>query len=55
MAILVAGGLIALAIATASRLPAASVSASVLTAGEPYIGSPSAPVTLAYWFDFQCP
>jgi protein-disulfide isomerase len=23
--------------------------------GEPFIGKPNAPVTLAYWLDFQCP
>jgi protein-disulfide isomerase len=29
--------------------------ARVATAGEPFIGSPDAPVTMAYWFDYQCP
>ncbi|MCL5006907.1 MAG: thioredoxin domain-containing protein [Patescibacteria group bacterium] len=28
---------------------------SVKTAGEPFIGSPSAPVTIAEWSDYQCP
>lgn len=28
---------------------------NVDTNNEPYIGNPNAPVTLAYWFDFQCP
>lgn len=23
--------------------------------GEPYIGDPDAPITMAYWLDFQCP
>ena len=23
--------------------------------GEPFIGQPNAPVTIAYWFDYQCP
>ncbi|KND51463.1 MAG: thiol:disulfide interchange protein [Parcubacteria bacterium C7867-001] len=23
--------------------------------GDPYIGSPDAPVVMAYWFDYQCP
>lgn len=23
--------------------------------GEPFIGNPNAPVTMAYWFDYQCP
>lgn len=27
----------------------------VKIAGNPFIGNPNAPVTLAYWFDFQCP
>lgn len=27
----------------------------VQTDGDPYIGSPDAPVTMAYWFDYQCP
>lgn len=29
--------------------------AKVKTAGEPYVGSPNAPVTVAYWSDYQCP
>jgi protein-disulfide isomerase len=28
---------------------------NVHTAGEPFIGSATAPVTIAYWFDYQCP
>jgi len=27
----------------------------VKTAGEPFIGNPNAPVTIAYWSDYQCP
>ena len=27
----------------------------VKTAGDPYYGNPNAPVTIAYWFDYQCP
>ena len=27
----------------------------VKTDGEPFIGSVTAPVTIAYWFDYQCP
>lgn len=27
----------------------------VKTVGEPFIGSPNAPVTMAYWYDYQCP
>lgn len=29
--------------------------AKVKTDGEPFVGSPNAPVTMAYWFDYQCP
>lgn len=29
--------------------------AKVKTAGEPFIGNTNAPVTMAYWFDYQCP
>ncbi len=29
--------------------------AKVKTQGEPFVGSPNAPVTMAYWFDYQCP
>jgi len=28
---------------------------NVTTAGSPYIGSPTAPVTMAVWYDYQCP
>jgi len=28
---------------------------NVKTAGQPYIGNPNAPVTMAVWFDYQCP
>lgn len=28
---------------------------NVKTAGEPFIGNANAPVTLAYWYDYQCP
>jgi protein-disulfide isomerase len=34
--------------------PAVDV-AQVTTAGEPFIGAPDAPATMAYWFDYQCP
>ena len=27
----------------------------VVTAGEPYLGDPNAPITIAFWSDFQCP
>ena len=40
----------------AAGQPAAQVNINnVKTAGEPFIGSPNAPVTIAYWSDFQCP
>lgn len=29
--------------------------AKVKTAGQPFIGNPNAPVTMAYWYDYQCP
>jgi protein-disulfide isomerase len=28
---------------------------NVKTAGDPYVGDPNAPVTMALWFDYQCP
>ncbi len=27
----------------------------VKTEGKPFVGNPNAPVTIAYWFDYQCP
>ncbi len=30
-------------------------SSKVATENEPYIGNKNAPVTIAYWFDYQCP
>lgn len=29
--------------------------AKIKTAGNPFVGNPNAPVTMAYWFDYQCP
>ena len=71
MAIVVAGILIAGAVffglrgsstnivakGTQVQQPQAAVAdiAKVKTAGEPYIGDPNAPVTIAEWFDYQCP
>jgi len=41
---------------TGAPSPTSAVNiANVDTKGEPFIGNPKAPVTLAYWFDFQCP
>ncbi len=34
--------------------PAVNI-ANVKTAGEPYVGNPNAPVTMALFFDYQCP
>lgn len=36
--------------------PSAKVNVKdVVTAGEPYLGNPGAPATIAFWSDFQCP
>ncbi len=35
--------------------PAAVDISKVNTAGEPFIGQADAPVTIAYWYDYQCP
>lgn len=43
---------------TAPAAPAPSQSADiskVKTDGDPFIGNANAPVTVAYWFDYQCP
>lgn len=38
------------------QAPAVAVDVKdVKTDGEPFIGSPTAPATLALWFDYQCP
>lgn len=37
-----------------AQTPAVDIS-DVKTAGEPFIGQANAPVTIAYWFDYQCP
>lgn len=40
----------------AATQPTIAVDASkVKTAGEPTLGKTDAPVTIAYWFDYQCP
>jgi protein-disulfide isomerase len=41
--------------AAAPALPPAVDVAEVVTNGQPFIGPPDAPVTMAYWFDYQCP
>jgi protein-disulfide isomerase len=37
------------------QAPFAVDSSKVITANEPFVGSPSAPLTIAYWYDYQCP
>jgi protein-disulfide isomerase len=44
--------------AATATTPQATVAVNidkVNTAGEPFIGNVNAPVTIAYWFDYQCP
>ena len=43
--------------AVAGQPPTAQVAdiSKVKTAGNPFMGNPNAPVTIAYWFDYQCP
>ena len=44
------------AVATGGTQPTVNVDIKdVITKGEPYIGDANAPVTLAYWSDYQCP
>ena len=41
---------------TTGTQPAATVDIkNVKTDGDPFIGDPNAPVTMAFWFDYQCP
>lgn len=44
----------AAAVAGAGVAPKVDIKA-VKTDGDPFIGQPSAPVTIAFWSDFQCP
>jgi len=68
VSIIVAGVIIAGAIVFATRQPAPPVAANpqpqvapavdvskVKTDGDPFIGNADAPVTMAYWYDYQCP
>lgn len=64
IAVVVGAGIIALAFmfgqgggdTGAGAKPAVAVDAKdIKTEGEPFIGSPTAPATLAVWFDYQCP
>lgn len=65
IAIVIAGALIAVAAYVALAPKTASVSQGrqpqavnikdVKIAGNPYIGKENAPVTMAYWSDYQCP
>ena len=50
-----AGSTIPAAQGTAPAATAAVNIKDVKTAGEPYIGQANAPVTLAFWSDYQCP
>ncbi len=39
-----------------AKVPAVAADISkVVTDGRPFIGNPNAKVTIAYWFDYQCP
>ncbi len=44
-------------VAATTQQPAAPMVdvSKVKTAGEPFIGNPNARITIAYWFDYQCP
>lgn len=68
VAIIIAGVIIAGAVLFASKQPAQPTVATpqpqapvavdvskVKTDGEPFIGNVNAPVTMAYWYDYQCP
>ncbi len=68
IAIVIAGALIGGAVILGSRQPGNSVAANaqqpqaaaadiskVKIVGEPFIGKQDAPVTIAYWYDYQCP
>ncbi len=68
VSIIIAGVIIAGAVVFASKQPAPQVAANpqqpaavvvdvskVKTDGEPFIGNANAPVTMAYWYDYQCP
>ena len=64
IAVVVGAGIIALAFmfgqggdtTGAGAKPAVAVDAKdIKTEGEPFIGSPTAPATVAVWFDYQCP
>ena len=70
VAIIIAGVIIAGAVIFATRQPAPQAAAianqqqpaavavdvsKVKTDGEPFIGNADAPVTMAYWYDYQCP
>ncbi len=68
ISIIIAGVIIAGAVVFASKQPAQPVAANpqpqaapavdiskVKTDGEAFIGNANAPVTMAYWYDYQCP
>lgn len=39
---------------TFDQTPAVNIK-NIKLDGQPFIGNPNAPVTIAYWFDYQCP
>ena len=69
VAIIIAGVIIAGAVIFATKQPVQPVAANpqqpsapvsvdvtkVKNVGEPFIGNANAPVTMAYWYDYQCP
>jgi protein-disulfide isomerase len=63
IAIVIAGALIAGAVyfsggkggGGGAQAPSVNIKDVSITADTPYIGNENAPVTLAYWFDYQCP
>ena len=71
VSILIAGVIVAGAVILSSRVGGGAVAAQptqqpaaapiaadvrkVNTAGEPFIGNVNTPVTMAYWYDYQCP
>ncbi|OGC84928.1 hypothetical protein A3F55_02825 [Candidatus Adlerbacteria bacterium RIFCSPHIGHO2_12_FULL_53_18] len=68
VSIIIAGVIIAGAVIFTNKQPTGPVAANpeqpaaidvdisrVRTEGEPFIGNANAPVTIAYWYDYQCP
>jgi len=64
LAIVIAGALIAFAVYNSGpggaiqpggQLPTVDINDVVIGPDDPVLGNANAPVTLAYWFDYQCP